>query len=96
MFSATLYVKLPEYYWSYAINRVAEGIDDYDRGQVQEIREDCLVTERGARDKDKDKLIILKTMSFQFYGHTLHLNLIYLKKILINTNSNVFLYTVIR
>ncbi len=59
--------------WSDAIKREARGVNDYDLGEVQEISEDYIVTERGM--VDKDKFIIPKSLSSHFDGHTLHLNL---------------------
>lgn len=59
--------------WSDAIKREARGLNDYDLGEVQEISEDYIVTERGM--VDKDKFIIPKSLSSKFDGHTLHLNL---------------------
>lgn len=59
--------------WSNAIKKEARGFNDYDLGEVQEISEDYIVTERGT--VDKDKFIIPKSLSSDFDGHTLHLNL---------------------
>jgi len=59
--------------WSDAIKREARGVNDYDLGEVQEISEDYIVTERGM--VDKDKFIIPKSLSSHFDGRTLHLNL---------------------
>lgn len=59
--------------WSDAIKREARGVNDYDLGEVQEISEDYIVTERGM--VDKDKFILPKKLSSHFDGRILHLNL---------------------
>ena len=59
--------------WSDAIDRAAEGINVYELGQIQEISEGYIVTERCGRDEDK--FIITKTISSQFDVRILHFNL---------------------
>ena len=56
--------------WSDVIKKEARGINDYDLGEVQEISEDYIITERGA--VDKTKYMIPKTLVSNFDGHNLH------------------------
>ncbi|TVP41440.1 hypothetical protein [Candidatus Nitrosocosmicus arcticus] len=56
--------------WSDVIKKEARGIDDYDLGEVQEISEDYVITERGV--VDKTKFVIPKTFTSHFDGHNLH------------------------
>ena len=39
--------------WDEVIYRKALGIDDYDLGEVQEVQENVVVTQKGILDKDK-------------------------------------------
>ena len=54
--------------WSDVIKKEARGTNDYDLGEVQEISEDYVVTERGL--VDKNKFIIPKILSSHFDGHS--------------------------
>lgn len=56
--------------WSDVIKKEARGTNNYDLGEVQEISEDYVVTERGLADKNK--FIIPKILSSHFDGHSLH------------------------
>jgi len=58
--------------WSDVIKKEARGINDYDLGEVQEISEDYVITERGM--VDKTKFVIPKTLTSHFDGHNLHFN----------------------
>jgi hypothetical protein len=58
--------------WSDVIKKEARGIDDYDLGEVQEISEDYIITERGM--VDKTRFMIPKTLVSNFDGHNLHFN----------------------
>lgn len=65
--------KNSEINWSDVIKKEARGINDYDLGEVQEISEDYVITERGVAKKNK--FIIPKIMSSHFDGHNLHFNI---------------------
>lgn len=55
------------------IKKEARGINDYDLGEVQEISEDYVITERGLAQKNK--FIIPKILSSCYDGHNLHFNI---------------------
>lgn len=59
--------------WSEVIKKKAIGIDNYDLGEVQEISEDYVITQRGL--VDKTKFIIPKKLSSNFGGNNLHFNI---------------------
>ncbi|MDN5847345.1 MAG: hypothetical protein L0H53_13850 [Candidatus Nitrosocosmicus sp.] len=59
--------------WSDVIKKEARGSSDYDLGEVQEISEDYVITERGV--VDKTRFMIPKTLVSNFDGHNLHFNL---------------------
>lgn len=59
--------------WSNMIKKEARGINDYDLGEVQEISEDYVITERGLAQKNK--FIIPKVLSSRYDGHNLHFNI---------------------
>ncbi len=56
--------------WSNVIKKEARGVNDYDLGEVQEISEDYIITERGV--VDKTRYMIPKTLVSNFDGHNLH------------------------
>ena len=58
--------------WSDVIKKEARGINDYDLGEVQEISEDYVITQRGVADKTR--FMIPKTLVSNFDGHNLHFN----------------------
>jgi hypothetical protein len=58
--------------WSDVIKKEARGINDYDLGEVQEISEDYVITERGMADKTR--FMIPKISVSNFDGHNLHFN----------------------
>ena len=39
--------------WDEVIDKKARGIDDYDLGEVQEVNDNFVITQRGIIDKDK-------------------------------------------
>jgi hypothetical protein len=39
--------------WDEVIDKKARGIDDYDLGEVQEVNENVVITQKGIIDKDK-------------------------------------------
>jgi hypothetical protein len=39
--------------WDEVIDKKARGIDDYDLGEVQEVQDNVVVTQKGIIDKDK-------------------------------------------
>jgi len=59
--------------WSDMIKKEARGINDFDLGEVQEISEDYVITERGLAQKNK--FIIPKILSSRYDGHNLHFNI---------------------
>jgi hypothetical protein len=59
--------------WSDVIKKEARGSIDYDLGEVQEISEDYVITERGV--VDKTRFMIPKTLVSNFDGHNLYFNL---------------------
>ena len=38
--------------WNEVIDKKARGIDDYDLGEVQEVQDNVVVTQKGVLDKD--------------------------------------------
>jgi hypothetical protein len=58
--------------WSDVIKKEARGINDYDLGEVQEISEDYVITERGM--VDKTRFMIPKISVSNFDGHNLRFN----------------------
>ena len=58
--------------WSDAIKKEARGSNDCDLGEVQEISEDYVITERGV--VDKTRFMMPKTLVSNFDGHNLHFN----------------------
>ena len=56
--------------WSDVIKKEARGINDYDLGEVQEISEDYIISERGV--VDKTRYMIPKILVSNFDGHSLH------------------------
>jgi hypothetical protein len=58
--------------WSDVIKKEARGVNDYDLGEVQEISEDYVISERGV--VDKTRFMIPKTFVSNFDGHNLHFN----------------------
>ena len=39
--------------WNEIVKKEARGINDFDLGEVQEIQDDVVVTQKGVLDKDK-------------------------------------------
>ena len=60
----------PNINWDEVIDKKARGIDDYDLGEVQEVRENVVVTQKGILDKDK---FYLTKRLVDRLGHSQHL-----------------------
>lgn len=56
--------------WSEVIKKEALGINDYDLGEIQEISEDFVITEK--RLVDKSKFILPKSLVSNYDGHNVH------------------------
>lgn len=56
--------------WSEVIKKEARGINDYDLGEIQEISEDFVITEKGL--VDKSKFILPKSLVSNYDGHNVH------------------------
>jgi hypothetical protein len=52
--------------WNEIIKKEARGINDFDLGEVQEIQNDVVVTQKGILDKDK--FYLAKNMVDRFDG----------------------------
>ena len=50
--------------WDKIIKKEARGLDDYDLGEVQEVRDKFVVTKKGTVDKDKFFLPKSKVLRF--------------------------------
>jgi hypothetical protein len=59
--------------WSDVIKKEARGSINYDLGEVQEISEDYVITERGV--VDKTRFMIPKILVSNFDGHNLIVNI---------------------
>ena len=46
-------ISSPNINWAEVIDKKARGIDDYDLGEIQEVQEKVVVTQKGILDKDK-------------------------------------------
>lgn len=53
--------------WNEIVKKEARGINDFDLGEVQEIQDDDVVTQKGVLDKDK--FYLPKNMLNRFDGH---------------------------
>ena len=56
----------PNINWDEVIDKKACGIDDYDLGEVQEVQENVVVTQKGILDKDK--FYLTKRLVHRFDG----------------------------
>lgn len=59
--------------WNRIIGKEARSKDDEDYGEVKEVREGHVITERGIIEKDK--FVIPKNKVYGFDGHTLWLDI---------------------
>jgi hypothetical protein len=59
--------------WDEVIDKKARGIDDYDLGEVQEVQENVVVTQKGILDKDK--FYLTKRLVDRFDGLYLWFNI---------------------
>ena len=59
--------------WEEVIDKKARGIDDYDLGEVVELQDNVVVTQKGILDKDK--FYITKRLADRFDGLYLWFNL---------------------
>jgi hypothetical protein len=59
--------------WSDLIKKEARGINDYDLGEIQEISEDYVISERGL--VDKTRFMMPKILVSNFDGHNLYFNI---------------------
>src|SRR5919199_6942391 len=55
--------------WNEIIKKEARGLNDADLGEVLEVREDIVVTEKGTLNKEK--FYLPKSIPYGFNGHTL-------------------------
>jgi len=53
--------------WNEIVKKEARGINDFDLGEVQEIQDDVVVTQKGVLDKDK--FYLPKNVVDRFDGH---------------------------
>jgi hypothetical protein len=53
--------------WNEIVKKEARGINDFDLGEVQEIQDDVVVTQKGILDKDK--FYLPKNVVDRFDGH---------------------------
>ena len=53
--------------WDEVIDKKARGIDDYDLGEVQEVNDNVVITQKGVTDKDK--FYLAKRLVDRFDGH---------------------------
>jgi hypothetical protein len=53
--------------WNEIIKKEARGLNDFDLGEVQEIQNDIVVTQKGVLDKDN--FYLPKNMVDRFDGH---------------------------
>ena len=60
-------ISSPNINWDEVIDKKACGINDFDLGEVQEIQDDVVVTQKGVLDKDK--FYLPKNMVDRFDGH---------------------------
>ena len=60
--------------WSEVIKKEARGVSDYDLGEVQEISEDFVITEKGLMDKEK--YIIPKSLVLNYDGNKIYFNVV--------------------
>ena len=59
--------------WDEVVDKKARGIDDYDLGEVQEVQEKVVVTQKGILDKDK--FYLTKKLVDRFDGLYLWFNI---------------------
>ncbi len=59
--------------WDDVLKKEARGLDDADLGEVQEVSEDYVVTEKGIADKTR--YLIPKRLVSEFDGHNLIFNI---------------------
>jgi hypothetical protein len=59
--------------WDEVIDKKARGIDDYDLGEVQEVQDNVVVTQKGIIDKDK--FYLTKRRVDRFDGQYLWFNI---------------------
>ena len=59
--------------WDEVINKKARGIDDYDLGEVQEVQDNVVVTQKGIIDKDR--FYLTKRLVDRFDGLYLWFNI---------------------
>ena len=53
--------------WNEIVKKEARGINDFDLGEVQEIQDDVVITQKGVLDKDK--FYLPKNVVDRFDGH---------------------------
>ena len=59
--------------WNEIVKKEARGINDFDLGEVQEIQDDVVVTQKGVLDKDK--FYLTKRLVDRFDGLYLWFNI---------------------
>ena len=59
--------------WDEVIDKKARGIDDYDLGEVQEVNDNVVITQKGILDKDK--FYLTKRLVDRFDGLYLWFNI---------------------
>ena len=59
--------------WNEVIDKKARGIDDYDLGEVQEVQDNVVVTQKGVLDKDN--FYLTKRLVDRFDGLYLWFNI---------------------
>ena len=66
-------ISSPNINWDGVIDKKARGIDDYDLGEIQEVQEKVVVTQKGILDKDK--FYLTKRLVDRFDGLYLWFNI---------------------
>jgi len=66
-------ISSPNINWDEVIDKKARGIDDYDLGEVQEVNDNFVITQKGIIDRDK--FYLTKRLVDRFDGLHLWFNI---------------------